>query len=190
MVLKLDLGGVGRNGDWTTVNTDVSGYRPSPDVVADITASADELGQHFRPGKADAIRCIHTLEHISAWDIMPTLRFWRSFLKPGGYLLIVVPDIGQMAVDYADGEIPFDVLAAVAYVSGFRTVQGPQEEHRWAWSDDTLIRDLASAGYVNARLAEDDHWPATWTLDFPDLVHTGCVGKYQVPNLRVIGERQ
>lgn len=186
-MLKVDLGGVGQNTGWLTVNTDVSGYRPLPDICADISARANQLGDYFSPGEVDELRCVHVLEHLPSWDIAPTLKMWRSLLKSGGSLLIVVPDMGKLAIDYADGVIPFDVLAAVAYVSGFRTVQGSQEEHRWGWSVDTLARDLQVAGFGNVREAGDEQWPADWLFDFPDMAHTGCVGKYNVPNLRVIG---
>lgn len=182
-MLKLDLGGVGSGGAWTTINLDSSGYRPAPDVVASITASANELSEYFDFGTVDAIRCIHTLEHLPQWDIMPTLQYWHKLLKPGGELLIVVPDMGRMAEQYADAELPFEVFAAVTYVSGFRTKQGPQEEHRWGWDVDTLANDLLKAGFRSPEMATD--YPAAWLFDFPDMMHTGCVGRYEVPNLRV-----
>lgn len=188
-MIKVDLGGVG-SGDpnWLTVNVDTSGYRPAPDLVADITVRAGELDRHFEPGSLDMIRAAHTLEHLPAYDILPTLQYWRTFLKANGALLIIVPDLGQMAIDYADGRIPMEVFAGVAYVTGFRTVQGPQEEHRAGWDFGSLGRLLVEAGYGNVREASDVDWPASWVLDYPDLVQTGCVGRYMVPNLRVIAD--
>lgn len=184
-MLRVDLGGIGRDGEWKTVNTDVS-VRQAPDFVADITAHAHQLESIFQPESIDIIRCIHTLEHLPNWDILPTLEYWRRFLKTGGKLWIVVPDLGEMAKDYASGRIPFEVFAAVAYVPPSRTINRPAtEEHRWGWSYDTLCQDLLKAGYSRADYAYNDVWIDSWSLDYSDLVHTGLVGKYNVPNLRV-----
>lgn len=180
---KLDLGGVGSGGEWTTVNTDTSGYRAAPDIVANITASAMELEAHIEAASVDAVRCIHTLEHLPQWDIIPTLAYWRTFLKPGGDLFIVVPDMAQILEDYCNAVIPFDVVIALAYVSGFRTVQGPQEEHRWGFGLQMLTDYLRRAGY--REVMEWVEYPAFWLFDFPDMAHTNCVGRYNVPNLRL-----
>lgn len=182
--MRVDLGGIGRGGEWVTVNNDGGTVRAAPDIVADITAHAAELERHFAFGSVDEIRCIHTLEHLPAWDVLPTLAYWRKFLKPGGKLHIVVPDLGQMARDYAMSRIPFDVFASVAYVPGVRTKDKPAgEEHRWAWDVDTLTRDLEQVGY---RVVDDyPDYPASWLLDFENLEHTGLLGKYQVPNLKL-----
>lgn len=186
---KADLGGVGRNrpDGWVTVNVDTE-LRAAPDHIADITAEANELAGLFELYSLDAIRCIHVLEHIASNEIKPTLHYWRKFLKPGGELLIVVPDLGKLAIDYADGIIPFDVFCAVAYVPGSRTRDRIEEIHRWGWDSQTLERDLAEIGYKNVRHGGDEHWPATWTFDMTELAYTGKVGAYEVPNLIMVCE--
>jgi len=184
-MIQADFGGVGKGGEWLTVNADSSGYRPLPDMVADISASSKQLDRFFKKGELDAIRCIHTLEHLPAWDILPTLRYWGTFLKPGGTLLIVVPDLESMMEDVMAERIPFEVFAAVAYVPGSRTRHGASEEHRWGWNRTTLIADLLDAGYRGFHDGDDSDWEGTWTLDFEDVRHTGLVGRYQVPNLRM-----
>lgn len=188
-MLKVDLGGVGRNqaDGWQTVNI-TNDLRPESDHIADITAEANELAGLFADFSIDAIRTIHTLEHIASDEIKPTLHYWRRFLKPGGELLIVVPDLGKLAIDYADGLIPFDVFCAVAYVPGSRTGDRIEEIHRWAWDSTTLERDLAEVGYKNIRRGGDEHWPASWTFDMAELTYTGKVGQYEVPNLIMVTE--
>lgn len=187
--LRVDLGGYARNSaEWITINID-NELRAAPDHLADITARAGELDAILAPGSVDVFRCAHVLEHLPSIDIMPSLRYWKKFLKPGGKLLIVVPSLGAMALDYVDGVIPFDVFAAVAYVPPSRIKGHEEEQHRWGWDAETLVRDLREAGYQNVQAAGDEWWPRTWTLDFsPDLDHTGLIGQYEVPNLRIIGE--
>lgn len=184
--LKVDFGGVGRDGEWLTFNCDAGAVRPRPDVVCDITASSAQLDIHLQRESVDVIRCVHTLEHLPARDIHATLMYWREFLKPCGALVLVVPDMGQLAHDYCAGHIPMDVVSAVGYVPASR-VHNPAEEHRWGWDHDMLYRDLMMAGYVDIRAGTDDDWVSHWTLDFSDVLHTGCVGKYQVRNLRMRG---
>lgn len=184
--MKVDFGGVGQRGEWTTVNLDASGYRPAPDRVADITATARDLECLFEPQSIDAARCIHTLEHLPAWDILPTLHYWRGFLKPGAPLLIVVPDGGALVRDYFAQIIPFDVLASVLYVPGSRTRPSPLEEHRWAWDTKTLTADLLQVGYRDIQPGTDADWPLSWTLDFDEAAATGLRWNYEVPNLRLV----
>lgn len=184
--IRVDFGGIGRHGDWLTVNLDTQ-LRMPPNVVANITAHAGQLDEHFPINHIDEARCIHTLEHLPAWDILPTLYYWRKFMKRNAKLLIVVPDLGKLARDYAMGLIPMEVLAAVAYVPASRTKPGPLEEHRWGWDAQTLSDTLLRAGYRAIRAGTDEEWPASWTLDFEECEPTGLVGKYQVPNLRMVG---
>lgn len=184
--LMVDLGGIGQGGEWMTFNCDPGDVRPAPDVVCDITARTRDLDKHLKPESVDVIRCVHTLEHLPARDIFPTLCYWRELLRPGGMLLVVVPDMGQLATDYVRGIIPMDVLAAVAYVPASR-VHNPAEEHRWGWDQEMLALDLALAGYVDIQAGTDSDWVSHWTLDFQDVDHTGCVGQYQVKNLRMRG---
>lgn len=187
--MRVDFGGVGCNraDQWVTVNL-CNDLRPESDIVADFTAKANQLDSHFERLSIDEARSIHCLEHVASDQIIPTLHYWRYFLKSGAPLVIVVPDLGAMAVDYADGVIPFDVFAAVAYVPGSRVGDRPEEIHRWGFSDKTLYRTMCEAGYKDVQLGGDEHWPATWTFDMHELSHTGLIGRYEVPNLIMVGK--
>lgn len=184
-MLKVDLGGYARNGEWVTINCDDE-LRAAPDYLADITARAGELDAILAPGSVDVFRCAHVLEHLDADQIVPSMAYWRKFLKPDGKLLIVVPSLGAMAIDYVDGLIPFDVFAAVAYVPPSRIRGHVEELHHWGFDAHTLIAALRETGYTDIVEAGDAWWPRTWTLDFIDLIHTGLVGQYEVPNLRLL----
>lgn len=187
-MLRVDLGGIGQNGQWVTVNSDASGYRPQSDIVADITASANELSQYFAPQSVDEMRCVHTLEHLPFDEIVPTLAYWKTMLKPGGRLLIVVPDMGQIAHQYSNGKITYEVFAALAHgdTPGYRSTRNAGELHRWGWDAYTLHCDLKAAGFTGFRL-DVDEWPSYWLFDYPAYAYTGLVGKWQVANLRMIG---
>lgn len=134
----------------------------------------------FAAGTVDAFRCLHTLEHLWAREIAPTLRHWLDTLKPGGALYLAVPDLGKLAQDYASGVIPFEVFASVAYVPGSRE-SNVWEKHRWGWDTRTLYLTLDAVGFE--QIKPWDGYQPTWTLDFPETASTGLVGSYQVPNL-------
>ena len=187
-MLNVDMGGYGQNGPWKTVNWDNGLVRSSPDIVADFTPDAHQLEQHFEPQSIDAMRCVHTLEHLAFKDWPTTLVYWRGFLKPSGTLLIVVPDMGQLITDFVTGKIPFDVFASVAWHPTFRENKGPGEMHRWGWTAATLARNLHEAGYANVRAAGDEHYPAAWLYDYDEFTFTGCVRSYLCPNLRLLGD--
>ena len=59
----------------------------NPDVVADVRALPEDIGQF------DTIIASHVLEHIYRLEILPTLKHWYEHTKPGGTLMVAVPDI-------------------------------------------------------------------------------------------------
>ena len=189
MTVKVDLGGVGRGGEWLTVNWDDGTVRLSPDIVADISAAGRQLELYFEPNSIDELRCVHTLEHLAYKDWPETLKYWLGFLKPGGKLLIVVPDMGQLIEDYWVGDIDFNVFASVAWHPTFRENKGPGEMHRWGWVDRTLFQDLERAGYVDVGSGTDADYQSHWLYDYEEFQFTGAVGRYWVPNLRMVGRK-
>ena len=186
-MLKVDLGGVGRGGEWITVNWDPGTVRDAADVQADISARASQLEKHFTRQSIDEIQCIHTLEHLAYMDWPGTLRYWREFLKPGGKLLIAVPDMGQLIDDFKDGRIDFNVFASVAWHPTFRENKGPGEMHRWGWTAKTLAEDLSAAGYVGVRPGTDREYKPSWLYDYEEFKFTGAYFRYWCPNLRMVG---
>jgi 2-polyprenyl-3-methyl-5-hydroxy-6-metoxy-1,4-benzoquinol methylase len=60
--------------------------------VADIKADVF-VDQFAQPGSADCIVARHILEH--AYDPIEAVRHWAKMIKPGGRLIIAVPDEGR-----------------------------------------------------------------------------------------------
>jgi len=72
---------------WQEVRVDISeGNRPH--VVADMVSVHEHLGEE----SIDAIYCAHSLEHLTASDAARALRAFWKILKPGGVILVTVPD--------------------------------------------------------------------------------------------------
>lgn len=188
----VDMGGVGESTGWTTVNIDDE-LNAAPNIKCDFTAAAMKLDAFFAPGSMDAIRCIHTLEHLTGDQTLPTLLYWRRFLKPGGELIIVVPNIGQVMRDFVAGRIPFDIAAAIIY-SPASALGGSRRNyngsllivHKQGWDEPGMIKLLEQAGYVNIRFGDNTHWASSWTLNYPEFFGRPEHGHYEVPNLRMV----
>lgn len=74
------------------VNVDALPDAPGVDVVADISQTLP-----FADGEADLIYAVHVLEHLPSADIPRTLADWRRVLRPGGVLMVAVPDLETIA---------------------------------------------------------------------------------------------
>ncbi len=84
--MKLNIGARTRAPGWHTLDI-VPG--PEVDFVGDCRTLAG-----FAEGSVDTIYASHVLEHVRyADELAPTLKRWFAVLKPGGTLMISVPDL-------------------------------------------------------------------------------------------------
>lgn len=88
-MLKLDLGAGPRSPEGFTPLGHAHGSEIYPLRVAD--------------NDADVIRASHCLEHFPHREVPKVLADWVRALKPGGELLIAVPNFEKAARDYLDG---------------------------------------------------------------------------------------
>jgi len=65
-----------------------------------LDVSNQPLEERFKPGTFDYITLIFVLEHIS--EPVAFLQYLKTFLKPGGKILIVVPNINDPLVSFYD----------------------------------------------------------------------------------------
>ena len=61
-----------------------------PDVEADIRDLP------FDDDYADEAMAIHVVEHFYIWDAVDVLKEWYRVLKPGGKMIIEVPDLDKV----------------------------------------------------------------------------------------------
>jgi predicted SAM-dependent methyltransferase len=79
------------------VNVDALQDAPGVDVVADI---GERLP--FDDGAADLVYASHLLEHFGHHEVPGLLAEWRRVLRPGGTLLLAVPDLEVVAARMMD----------------------------------------------------------------------------------------
>lgn len=175
-MLRVDFGGTGKGGKWVTVNVDAQGIaHPAPDIVADVTAEADQLRDYFDPHSIDEAQCVATFEHIAAHDHLATLVYWRSLMKPDARLIIMVPDVQHIAVQWLGGVLSTKTAMDMIFSPPEWTRKLPGELHRFGFDDEMLMSLMREAGYQNVRHVKEG------------AQATFFVGSYPVPNLWVEG---
>lgn len=185
--LKVDFGGVGHylNGV-VTVNIDPDS---GADIICDISWKGT-LHKYFQIASIDQISCFHTLEHLQPDDIFASIIYWRFLLKPGGRLLIAVPDTSAIFEDVACETISEETAIAILFRRTPFDYQPRGMQHYWAWTEETLKRDLRNAGYVNVKTFGPEIYPDKWMFDTPGMDFNKDFGKYHFPNLRVMGYKE
>lgn len=138
--------------EWNEVRLDIDPV-VQPDVVASITAMPmipDE--------SCDAIFSSHNIEHLFAYEVPTALDEFLRVLKPGGFALILVPDIQTVAewvardrldetayISPAGPITPLDMMyglgTALAHGNHFMA-------HRSAFTASFLRRRLMNGGFV------------------------------------------
>jgi predicted SAM-dependent methyltransferase len=84
-MIKLDIGAGGASKDDSFISVDK--YVDTADIIADM------WDLPFKDGEVDVIWASHCLEHVSKYQVLPTLLEWSRVLKVGGKLQIIVPDL-------------------------------------------------------------------------------------------------
>lgn len=140
------------------VNVDGLAER-APDVVS----TADRLA-FAKDGEFDLVRASHLLEHFAPDELDRVLGEWRRVLKPGGLLVVCVPDhlrLSWRAIlqpSALDPDSPAGRRSFRDQVSGFFALDLPAEfRHKMMFTARGLRRCLERNGFqVLHRLA----WPA------------------------------
>lgn len=138
--LRLNLGAGNKIlAGYTSV--DLAGY---PDIVSDVR----KLGV-IEDETADEVMAIHLFEHIAFPDIPATLAEWKRVLKPGGLLVLELPDLIKCCQNVLANES--DRLGIFGL---YGEPLGPElMQHKWGWTTATLGTALRTAGFVKIKVA-------------------------------------
>ncbi len=141
---------------WREVRLDID-----PAVRPDIVASMTDLHQ-VATASVDAVWSSHNLEHLYPHEVARALEEFRRVLKPGGFVLLTLPDL-QRAAEL----VAADRLGEVAYVSAAGPITAldmlyghrrslargnTYMAHHTGFTARTLDQALAQAGFVQRRV--------------------------------------
>lgn len=93
---------------------------------------------------ADEVMAIHLVEHIYPHDLHATLVEWHRLLKPGGRLVLEMPDIEKCCRNLIKGT---DESLSLRGIYGDNPNGSHWDDHKTGWSFRTLAPVVANAGF-------------------------------------------
>jgi SAM-dependent methyltransferase len=148
--------------EWTEVRVDINPLA-KPNIVASVT---------HMPGvpteRAHAVFSSHTHEHLDDHEVGQGFAEVYRVLRPGGFLLMNVPDLRQIAQLILDGQVdevlytsksgpirPIDMLfghqASIESGNGYMA-------HRTGFTAERLQRFCLEAGFSDVRVRPGPQW--------------------------------
>jgi len=94
---------------------------------------------------------VHLLEHVHLWQAPDLLREWFRLLKPGGLLVLELPDIVKCCRNIADnytmaGKHPDQAGLWGCY--GDPRERDPYMAHKWGYTFQSLSPMVAEIGFI------------------------------------------
>jgi SAM-dependent methyltransferase len=109
-----------------------------PDVVSDIRKLP------FDDNYADEAMAIHVVEHFYVWEVPDLLKEWIRVLKPGGRLIIEVPDLEKVFRYISEGMKHPTFTMWPLY--GDPSHRDPLMGHKWGYTPQSLAKMMAHVG--------------------------------------------
>ena len=138
--------------DGAEVRLDINS-RCKPDIVAGLT----DMGPI---GGFDAVYCCHVLEHLFPRDIPIALGECLRVLKPGGAIIIRVPDLEDVKpTEEVIYRSPAGPVCGLDMFYGMRRLidLSPYMAHHWGFVRTTLHRELSDAGFERVHVKRVAH---------------------------------
>lgn len=141
--------GAGKRTDPDWWNCDIQQH---PEATQPLDALCHAVAIPLPDECADVVQAIHLFEHLYRWEIDGALAEWRRLLKPGGLLVLELPNLVKCCENYLSGRASRhpDQLARWGIYGDPRT--GDQfMNHRWGYSPAELIEILEARGFHKAQ---------------------------------------
>ncbi len=138
-------------------------YDERANIIMDITKL------DLEPGTVSEIMALHVFEHLNPYHCADTLKLWRKLLKPGGKLVMEMPDLLALCRRFVEAEkedpknptgVRYGIANAI-YGSVNTTAKGAPSEitspHLFGWWEQSLWDILTNAGYVDVVFKPEQH---------------------------------
>lgn len=145
-----------RSGTWKEVRLDID-PAVKPDVVSDIADMSP-----VATASVDAVWSSHNVEHLHAHQVPVAFGEFLRVLKPGGFVLITLPDLQTVCRYIADDKLedvlyesPAGPIYPIDVVYGHRPSIGRGNHfmaHRTGFTARTLGAKLERAGFTSVRV--------------------------------------
>lgn len=131
---------------YTNVDFADNHSKVKPDVACDLHRLP------FPDGSVDEILSVHVLEHFWRWEVRGVLREWIRVLKPGGKMVLELPDLMEACKRIVEGPEKFGDLNGhrdMWVLYGDPKWEDPYMVHRWGYTPATLGALMAECGLKN-----------------------------------------
>lgn len=145
MPLRLNMGaGDRRLEGWVGVDAVA---RLGTDILADVRSVP------LLDGEVDEIMAIHLVEHLYKWEVRSALVEWARLLRPGGSLVLELPDIRKACWNVVNRVKPVGDKKPEEQLGMWGIYGDPREEdpfmnHKWGWTFETLSPLVQECGFL------------------------------------------
>ncbi len=111
------------------------------------------------------ILAIHLFEHLKRSGLNRTVKSWHRVLKPGGKLILELPNIEVIMENFLRTRVEGDITGLLDSDEYLKWIFGNQERegqyHYWGWAPGTLRKFLYKFNFseLNIMKAQDDTRP-------------------------------
>jgi SAM-dependent methyltransferase len=148
-----------RDGGWDEIRYDID-----PSVDPDIVGTSLDMSI-IEDGAVDAIWSSHNIEHVWSYEVPVVLREFRRVLRPDGFLVVLCPDVLQLAEAVVQGQLeetlyhsPAGPITTIDVLYGHQAslrAGNTYMAHKMAFTSDTLAGHLLRAGFACAVVLRD-----------------------------------
>jgi predicted SAM-dependent methyltransferase len=139
-LVKLDLGaGIKVNEGYITV-----GLEPHHDVITDLRKLP------FEDNYADEAMAIHVFEHFYAWDVLHVLAEWKRVLKPGGLLVLELPDLYKCCLAFVRDK-GLNARHSIWGIYGDPSYNDVFMLHKFGYTPESLKDILRASGFTKVK---------------------------------------
>lgn len=146
---------------WTNVDAAVNPKAPRPPEIVH-TLQFDQAGRVLNPlpladGVVDQLQALHAVEHVYAWEAPALVAEWRRLLRPGGHLVLELPNLEHAARNMLQG---LGDQMCMWPLYGDPSHRDPFMCHRWGYTPATIRALLEGGGFINVQvLPPQTHGP-------------------------------
>jgi GT2 family glycosyltransferase len=133
------------------------------DKRAYIRLDALECKSIIPNDSVDEIIAIHLIEHLSPYRISELFDVWKNMLKPGGKLILEMPDIEQTCKAFTNStsrDEKYGLINTIFCPLNTTNEGSPQDitaPHLFGWWPESLLEHLSWAGFVDIKFMPEQH---------------------------------
>lgn len=157
--LRLNVGAGARRPDGY-FNIDI---QENPGAPKPLDAVGHAKSIPLPDGCAKELMAVHLWEHFYRWECDEVITEWKRVLKPGGLLVLELPDMIKFCKNILSGAVAGGKHAdqlGMWGAWGDPRFKDPYMCHRWGWSPDTLKEFLKKHGFTNIKHLATVYHPA------------------------------